>query len=560
MIRGLLENEIKKSLAALGVEAETVNLEHPTDLTHGDYATNVALAYAKKTGQNPRDLALKIAEELSRQSHEYVEKVEIAGPGFINFFLSSKFFAKSVREILEKGDKYGHSIHVSGSKTIVEYTDPNPFKEFHIGHLMSNTIGEAVSRIIEAGGAEVKRACYQGDVGAHVAMAVWGLLKEGGEPSVISVLAKAYAAGARAYKTDESAKAEITEINKKIYDRSDERINQLYDQGRKLSLDYFETIYQRLGTKFDYYFFESIAGPFGAEVVKSNVGPVFTQSDGAVVFRGEDYGLHTRVFINSQGLPTYEAKELGLSKVKHDTYPYDLSIVVTGNEVNEYFKVLLKTMELVFPELAAKTRHVSHGMLRLPTGKMSSRTGDVITAESLLTEVEGLVRKKISDRDLPAQEKDEIARAVSVGAIKYSILKQAAGRDIIFDFEKSLSFEGDSGPYLQYAHTRTASILVKAREAGIGPKVPIETEKNEVIRLAYRFPEVIEEAGKDLSPHVIATYLIQLAAAFSGWYAETKIVDPANPASAERVALAAAVGQVLKNGLGLLGIAAPNKM
>jgi arginyl-tRNA synthetase len=277
-------------------------------------------------------------------------------------------------------------------------------------------------------------------------------------------------------------------------------------------------------------------------VVEENLDKVFESSDGAVVFKGaEEEGLHTRVFINSDGLPTYEAKELGLAKIKFDEFPYDQSIVVTGNEIQAYFKVLLKAMSLVFPDLAAKTKHVAHGMLRLPTGKMSSRTGDVITAEFLLAEA--------------MKAREDVTEPIAVAAIKYSILKQAPGRDIIFDLEKSLSFLGDSGPYLQYTAVRAQAIISKAPNlmAELAGEEPTAAEK-----LLIRFPDLAAFAAQELAPNYIVTYLLELASAFNAYYAQNRIIG--SGAENYRLALTAAVAQVLKNGLELLGIQTPDKM
>ena len=464
--------------------------------------------------------------------------------------------------MIKAGENLGMNESLKGQKIIIEYTDPNPFKEFHIGHLMSNTIGESISRIIEFHGAEVKRACYQGDVGLHTAKAIFGLLKIGdGAIGDIRKLGEAYSIGARAYE-EEAFKNEINEINKKIYDRSDKEINKLYDWGREVSLEYFETIYEKLGTKFNFKFFESETGSFGKKIVEENIkNGVFEKSDGAIVFKGEKYGLHTRVFINSEDLPTYEAKELGLAKIKHDKYPYDISVVITGNEINDYFKVLLRVMEIIFPELAQKTKHISHGMLRLPTGKMSSRTGDVITAESLIADVEKLTEEKIKDRNYGKALGREIIEKVSIGAIKYSILKHTVGGDIIYDFEKSISFEGDSGPYLQYSCARAKSVLEKAKEEGIKASVgKMMTETLELEKLLYRFSEIVERAGKEYSPHYIASYLIELAGSFNSFYAKHKIVDKEDETSPYKVAIATAFATTMKNGLKLLGIQAPERM
>ena len=555
-VKEKIEKNIENVLKTLGVLNPKVVLEHPGELEHGDYASSVALSYTKELKISPKELAEKIIAEIEKNKPREVEKIEVAGIGFINFYLSKEFFVESVKEIINTGEGYGKSALLNKQKTIIEYTDPNPFKEFHIGHLMSNTIGESISRIVEWNSAEIKRANYQGDVGIHVAKALWGKIKE---PQI--AWANAYVLGAKNYEENETAKKEIVELNKKIYERSDEQINTLYDSGKKGSLDAFEQMYKLLGTKFDFYFFESETGTFGKEIVEKNIGKVFEESEGAVVFKGEKYNLHTRVFINSEKLPTYEAKELGLAKIKFEKYPYDKSIIITANEVNDYFKVLLKVMELIFPDLAAKTVHISHGMLRLPTGKMSSRTGDVITAESLIGMVKEVVQEKIKDREFTQEEKEDVTEKVAIGAIKYSILKQSSEKDIIFDFEKSLSFEGNSGPYLQYTAARAQSVLHKAETENIQADT---TNTRNVLypieKLLPRFPEVVERAGKEYAPHYIATYLIELASAFNAFYANETIVNATDAQSPYKVALTRAVKTILKNGLYLLGIPVLERM
>ena len=575
MIRNILENSIKTALKNLTIDekkAVKINLEHPEELSHGDYSCNIAMVLAKQVAQNPRELAEKIVAEILEIKPKEVSKVEVAGPGFINFYLSPEFFALQNEKILKEGKKFGINKNLKCEKTVIEYTDPNPFKEFHIGHLMSNSIGEAIARVVEANGANVKRLCYQGDVGLHVAKTIWGIIKNEKDNEFISKdafeLGQAYAYGATAYEENDMAKKEIVEINKKIYDRSDKLINKIYDSGRKTSLKYFDEIYKILDTKFDNYFFESQTGPFGKEIVEKNIGKVFEKSEGAVIFKGENYGLHTRVFINKEGLPTYEAKELGLAKIKYDKTKYTKSIVITANEVNEYFKVLLKAMSFIFPDLSAKTLHISHGMLRLPEGKMSSRTGKVITAISLLNDIKEKVAEKMSDRIMDQKEKDETIQQIAVGALKYSILKQVNGKDIIFDFDKSISFEGDSGPYLQYSYARAKSILRKAKEEKIPslfkfwPKAKISDKREitELEKMLYRFPEIVERAGVEYSPHYIATYLIELSSSFNNFYGKGRIVDKADVESPYKVALTESFSIVLKNGLSLLGIQAPEKM
>lgn len=591
MIHKKLHTIIGDVLREIGAVDISYNLEHPSDLANGDYATNAALIAAKKNGENPRVFGEKLADAIRAKNIPEIARIEVAGAGFVNFYLSNDYFEKSISEIVEAGENFGRNDSLKGKKILVEYTDPNPFKEFHIGHLMSNAIGESLSRIVEFQDAEVKRACYQGDVGMHVAKAIWAILREKDELEIVKnesltkrmkFLAKCYAMGAgkleeiigqmpspRELSKDINQSRENKEfeiINKKIYDHTDPEINKIYDLGKKWSLEYFETIYKRLGTQhnskdgkaFDYYFFESETGKYGREVVEEFLGKgIFEKSEGAVVYSESRSGLHTRVFVNSQGLPTYEAKELGLAKIKYERYPYDTSIVVTGNEVREYFQVLLRAMHEVFPELAKRTKHTSHGMLRLPSGKMSSRTGNVITAESLLDAVEAMVHKKIEEREFDTHERNKIATDVAVGAVKYSILRQAIGGDIIFDLEKSVSFEGDSGPYLQYSHTRALSVLGKA--GGVKFANRVDNMPRTIEKLLYRFPEIVEKAVNDYAPHAVAGYLIELAGSFNHFYATEKIISSPNDAG-YLVALVRAFEIVMKNGLWLLGINVPRIM
>src|SRR3989338_356637 len=460
--------------AGIKISAEEVLLARPKELSHGDYATGVALQYAKQVGMPPVKLAEKIVAGLGELNG--VKSVEVVAPGFINFRLTPDAINTVLGEASANEEAWGKNNSQKGSRVMVEYTDPNPFKEFHIGHLMSNAIGESISRLVEYSGAKVKRANYQGDIGPHVAKALYArrtLPSNVGSDGV--PWGVAYKMGNDLYESDPSHKKAVDEINKKIYDKIDPEINKLYEAGRKESLAQFEIIYEKLGMEprkesgnerfFDYYFFESETAPFGKRVVEEHP-EIFEKSDGAIVYKGnEEKGLHTRVFINSKGLPTYEAKELGLAKKKYDTYSYDKSIVITGNEVNDYFRVLLDAMSKVYPELAAKTVHISHGMMRFADGKMSSRTGNVVTALGLLQELFYVAKERA--KESRADDYEKLAHDVALAGVKYQILRQASGKDIIFDRDRALSLEGDSGPYLQYAHARAHAVVERAKSQGV---------------------------------------------------------------------------------------------
>ena len=540
---------LQQVLQELDITDVVVEIEQPKDTDHGDFSSNVALVVGKVLKRDPRELAEEIARNMEYRikNLEFLDKVEIAGPGFINFWVSNEVLFKNIQQITAQKDEYGKSDVLKGKRVMVEFTDPNPFKEFHIGHLYSNTVGESLSRLFEANGANVKRANYQGDVGLHVAKALYGLnqklkdaeltikdLEEKPLKDRAKFLGEAYALGANAYEENEEAKKEIAELNKKVFEK-DASIQELYEKGRQWTLDYFEEIYKRLGTKFDFYYFESVAGPIGLQLVLENLKKgIFEESEGAVIFRGEKFGLHNRVFINSLGLPTYEAKELGLAPTKYKDFAYDTSVIVTGNEINEYFRVLLKALSLISPDLAAKTTHISHGMVRLPSGKMSSRTGNVVTGESMLDEAKKRSEEKIEEvrkarkddtkGEALAQNIDEI---IGVGAVKYALLKNNIGKDVKFDFDEVVSFEGNSGPYLQYTYVRTHSILKKAgvKTYDFLVRTNLEKEEAEVVRHLLHFQDVIKRAAGEYSPNLIAAYLYELAQKFNLFYEKYQIIE-----------------------------------
>jgi len=576
---------------SVNILPEKIVLEQPDDLRNGDYSTNAAKIlklmvdeFNRATGADfhvgenfewarilrergstkPIDLANALVEKLTGKIDKVV-KIEARGAGFINFYLADSVFAAMLENVTHKSDLWGKNDLHKGEKIMVEYTDPNPFKEFHIGHLMSNAIGEAIVRLMEFSSAEVKRANYQGDVGPHVAKAIWAMQKARVKDIGVYVeaMGKFYAEGTKAYEENSAAKEEIDVINRKVYDASDPEINFLYSVGRSASLEHFEDIYKILGTKFDHYFFESETAPRGMKLVQDHKD-VFAESDGAIVYKGEQDGLHTRVFITSRGTPTYETKDLGLLEFKQERGKLDESITVTAHEQADYFKVMIAAaMHLPeVKEIASKTKHVTHGMMRFAEGKMSSRTGNVITGESLLADVAAVAKERAAESR--ADDHEQLSKDIAVAAIKYQILRQASGKDIVFDRERALSLEGDSGPYIQYTYARATQIVARAESEGIKHLNPrgdtswIPESAENLVRLMYRFPAVVERAAQELEPHLVANFLIEFAASFNRWYAEVRIVDGDD--APHKVAITEAARITLKNGLYLLGIPAPEKM
>jgi arginyl-tRNA synthetase len=363
-----------------------------------------------------------------------------------------------------------------------------------------------------------------------------------GDPTDIKALGTAYIAGNAAYE-DGSAKSEIDEINTALYENSNPVWNELRKKGVETSLAHLDDLCARLGTKFDKEFFESESGSVGLDIVRSNIGTVFEKSEGAVVYRG----AHTRVFLNSRGLPTYEAKEVGLFEMKSKEYPnFDISLTVTGSEQKDFFAVVFDAIYKVFPERTSNRilRHIPNGFLKLTTGKMSSRLGNVITGESLL-----------KDLTKAARGREDVA----VGAIKYVVLKSGSGKDIVFDPEKSLSLEGDSGPYVQYALVRSRALLREAKKAGVEPsEKELTANSSKLERLLIHFSDVVERSARELEPHYVTTYLTELAGEFNSWYANNRVIGGNNPSYG--VLLVGSFEKTMATGLNLLGIPAPEEM
>lgn len=545
MILDSVRNAIQNALTEASIGEVSFSLEYSGDLERGDLASNVALVAAKAAGKNPKELGTELAEILSKKLPDGISKVETAGPGFINFYFAREEFAKTVESI---GESWGRNEEHTGEKIGIEYYQPNFFKALHVGHLLNAMVGESLARLMEFSGATVYRIAYYADIGPHIAKAIWGLQELAINPETPEDLSRAYEYGSLKYKEDSGAKEVIDEINRKIYQGEDEKVQRLYKQGTEISKIQVQSLLDRLGISFDKTFYETEGGEIGKSLVLERVGEVFEKSEGAIIFRGESYGLHTRVFLTSKELPVYETKDLGLAKLKLDAFSADRLLYVVDVEQTGYFNVILKVIELVFPALQGKVKHVAHGRLRLPDGRMSSREGKVILANEILNELQEAV--------LPRAGEKKIAEQVGQAAMHYLILRQSLGSNIVFDKNQALSFEGDSGPYLQYSYVRAMSVLQKSSSTPSIDSPTPHVPKFE--RMLPRFPHVVSRAISEYEPHHVTTYLTELAAAFNSWYASERIIDTLD--EAYKLQLVQAFATTMKNGMWLLGIEAPEKM
>jgi len=557
----LNKDQIIKSLSkATGLPESEIKLYFPEREEHGDYATNVAFHQSPITShQSPYQIAEKIIEKLKtdKDLNKIVDKIEVAGPGFINFFLSKEALLDTLVDINNEKDAFGKSDLLKGKRIMFEFGQPNTHKLPHIGHLFSYIYGASMTNILELAGSKLRRVNYQGDIGPHVAKCLWAF--ERGNPSVpstlegkVNLLQKMYQKGAQAFEKDEKTKTEILEINKKIYLKKEPWFS-LWQKTRGWNLEYYKKFEKRLGVSYDRYYFESEVEEMGKKIVENNIGEVFEKSEGALIFKGSKVGLHDRVFVTKYGTPTYEAKDMYLQKLKMEEWPYDLLIITTAHEQNEYFKVVFKALGTLDTAYKGKLMHIGFGMVNLKSGKMSSRTGEIVSAVDLVDKVVEKVSQINKDK--------KIAEAVGLGAVKYSFLKNNPLQDTKFDIEESIAQEGNSGPYLQYTHARTQSVLRKAKPTNHQSPITnhaLSAPELSVLRFLPRFPQIVENAAKTYSPNLICNYLFDLAQRYNNFYNSNRILG--EKSENFRLALTLAVGQILKTSLNLLGIKAPERM
>ncbi|OGH64787.1 MAG: arginine--tRNA ligase [Candidatus Magasanikbacteria bacterium RIFCSPHIGHO2_01_FULL_41_23] len=572
--------EIKKNiidlLTAAGVMGD-IELSSPPKPEMGDFAF-ACFGIAKEKGENPATAAKNLVEKISPPvdgEEDLIVKVQAFGP-YVNFFVDSQELAKTVLKNILENKKFGTHTFGQGQTILVEYACPNPMKVFHLGHLRNLITGEAMARILENAGYDVKRVNYQGDVGMHIAKSLWGInqmndvfasMKNKSVEEQVAFLGKAYALGATKFEEDAATQAEILEYNRKIYEH-DWEIQDVYQTARVWSLEYFDTIYTKLGTRFDRLYFESEVFNEGKKMVLDGLEKgIFKKSDGAIIFPGSECGLHDRVFINSQGFPTYEAKDLGLAKLHFTEYKPDKVIHVVGKEQTEYFKVVFQALSVILPKTKDKELHLVGGYLQLKGDeKMSSRKGNVISGDELVMSVENNVRKIMAERDI--QHKEFIVNKVSIAALKYTMLRVNASEDMAFDVQESVSISGDSGSYVLYIVTRIRSLLVKAGvlpnsiELNVSVKIPEEigAEEKQLLLVLARFSEVTQQAVNEFNPSVITKYVFALAQAFNVFYQTCSVLDAATEQKQFRLYLAQAVARVMTDGLYLLGIETVEEM
>jgi arginyl-tRNA synthetase len=561
-IRKIIADEIFK-LYKVKVEPEISRPEEK----FGDYTSNISFMLAGQLHKNPKEIADSLVDNIKFSLNSQATEVKNVA-NFINIKLSDE----ALREDMKMAISYQPDFY-RDQVVVCEYSDPNPFKILHVGHLYTSIVGNAIANLFEVAQARVVRASFGGDVGLHVARTIKGIIdssnglenslkkcyelsKESDLQAIITWLGESYVFGNKIYENGGQGTEEIKSLNSQIYEIVEKKdhtsdLSKLYWLCRDWSYEYFKEFYDYIQiTPFDKYYPESETAPIGIRTVKEQLKKgVFEESEGAIVFKGEKYGLHTRVFITSQGLPSYEAKDLGLIMTKYKDFSFDKSIVITGNEQTEYMKVVLKSVEQFEPKLAERTTHLTHGMVRMTGGvKISSRKGNGLTADQVIQNTARI--------NFENTKSDNIE--TTLGAIKYAFLKQRLGPDIIYDPIESVSLIGNSGPYLQYSYARSISILDKASKSKLPTNFKYDPRERLLARKISEYPEYLDKAINEIMPHHVATYLYELAQTFNKFYEHSRVIG--DDREAIRVNLVENYSKVLKKGLTLLSISALNQI
>jgi arginyl-tRNA synthetase len=434
-------------------------------------------------------------------------------------------------------------------RVMIEFSQPNTHKGFHVGHLRNTCIGDALVRIMRFSGYDVMPVNYIGDIGAHVAKCLWLYRKQynGKEPASGRGrwLGQIYAEASQLLENNNEGEKEYEEVLHQLYSW-DPKLMPLWKKTREWSLEEFRNIYSELGIAFDAWFYESEVEERGKQFVMNALKRgIAKRSDGAIIFDLKPYGLDVLIVLRSDGTPLYSTKDLALAELKFTKYGIDRSIIITGSEQKLYFRQLFKALELLgFPQ-AKQCHHLPYELVMLKEGKMSSRAGNVILYEDIMKEAYEKA-KSISE---------DSAREVALSALKYSMLSHDSGKVIVFDADEALSFEGDTGPYLLYSYARARSILKKSGKKPLFKEAP---EALQLVKKLSEFPQVAEHACRDMKPHYLANYLHELASCFNEFYHANKVIG-----SEKEQSMLAAVKSfccIMETGMMLLGIPVLERM
>lgn len=595
-IKDELKYALEVAVRSLSLPSQEIEIETPADLTHGDYSSNIALKLSKEVGKPPQEVAQTIIDALPGIA--FIEKVDIAGPGFINFHLSQEQLESELQNILDQKENYGQLTVGKSQKVLIEYSQPNIAKPLGVHHVLSTILGQAISDLHRKAGYNTVSLNYLGDWGTQYGKLLYAYKNWGDEKVVkadpLNELLKLYVKFHQEVEKDESLEDKGRAEFKKL-EEGDEENTKLWEWMREESIKAIKIIYEKLDVDFNEYLGEAMYRDAAQKILQEGKEKgVFTEGEkGAYIVQFEDEKMPPYMVQKADGTTLYSTRDIASIEDRLERYHPSKIVYVVDVAQKLHFEQLFETAKK-FGFNAAELVHVHFGRMQFPEGKMSTRKGDVVLLDEVIREAIARTEKIVEEksRDLTAEEKAQVAEGMALGAIKYNIFSQNRESNITFDWDRMLSLEGNSAPYLQYAYARAESILRKADEAAKNNKqvhdqdpdpegqTSLFTMDNEkktkqeeelqpfghateqaLLKMLMRFPEKIELATKEYKPNVITTYLYDVARAFSSFYNEVHVLSASKPELKEaRLKLVHAVAQVLKNGLQLLKIEVFNKM
>ncbi|MCI8655235.1 MAG: arginine--tRNA ligase [Clostridia bacterium] len=558
---------------ATGLKKEKIieYIESPKETTKGDYAFP-CFRLAKEMKKAPQIIAEEIAEKIKEKieiDSKVIEKIEVVG-AYINFYVNKQLLAKEVIEEIAKSEQYGQSSIGKGKNIIIEYSSPNIAKPFHIGHLRTTLIGNALYRTYKYLGYNTIGINHLGDYGTQFgkmieAYKMWGH-EYNLEEDPIDKMVDMYVRINALCKEDEEVLERCRE-NFRLLEEKDSYCLELWNKFKDLSMLEFQKIYEVLDIKFDSFKGEASYADQKEEIIKKleEKGKI-TESEGAKIVDLEDVGISTPCLIQkANGSSIYATRDLAAIMYRAKTYDFDKCLYIVAYEQNLHFKQIFEVAKYLVDEKYQKgLKHVSYGMVSLPTGKMSTRLGNVLKIEDLLNETIEKAKEIIEEKNPQLEYKEEVAKKVGIGAIVFNTLSTANIKDQVFDWNTALNFQGETGPYIQYSYVRTNSVIEKVGYIPQAQDVEVEKLEDEysfnLIKLIYNFQDILIQVTEKEEPSIISRYLIDVAKAFSSFYNANKIICEDKKTQDARVYLTYVTGIVLKQGAELLGIKMPNKM
>ncbi len=540
-------------------------IEIPPDYNMGDFAFPV-FSLAKIYKKNPAMIANEIVEKIG--GNEYFEKIETKG-AYINFFVDKNKLSSTVlQEVLERGEDYGKINYGDGKVIIMEYSSTNIAKPFHIGHIRSTVIGDSLKKIHRFLGYKVVGINHIGDYGTQFGMLICAYKKWGSKEEInrdpIPELLKLYIRINEEASKDEELMNECRTWFKKLEDGDSEAL-EIWQWFRDVSLKEFNRVYKMLDIDFDSYDGESFySDKMAATVELMEEKNILEESDGAKIVNLEDKNLPPALIIKSDGSTIYLTRDVTAAIYRKNHYNFHKNIYVVGSQQNLHFQQLFAILDKMGYEWAKDCVHVAFGMVSLEDGTLSTRRGKVLYLEDVLNKATEKVLEILEGRnDSKDYDKEELAKMVGIGAVKFQELFNQRIKDYVFDWDRTLSFEGETGPYVQYVHARICSLLSKGNfkvEDKVDTSLLNSEEEVDIIRNLYNFTNVVVDSHIKLEPYFITRYVVELAKNFNKFYSTHQVVSEDEELTKARLALCYGVKTVIASGLALLGIKAPERM